>query len=70
MADDVFDKAIAEQLRRELGEAMEKARRGEPGTFWELRGDLVEKDGVPDHVREYEIGAAFVDSAQDHAQDN
>jgi hypothetical protein len=68
--DDVFKKVEDEQRRRELAQAMERARRGEPGTFHEVRGDLVEKDGVPDHIREYEIGAAFVDSPEDHAQDN
>jgi hypothetical protein len=25
---------------------------------------------VPDHIREYEIGAGMVDSAEDHAGDN
>jgi hypothetical protein len=68
--DDKFSRAVDEQRRRERDEAVERARRGEDGTFSELRGDLVEKDGVPDHIREYETGAAFVDSAEDHAQDN
>jgi hypothetical protein len=70
MDDDKFSKAVDEQRRRELAEAVEKARRGEDGAFHEVRGDLIENDGVPDHIREYEIGAAFVDSAEDHAGDN
>ncbi len=70
MADDeVFEKAIEEQRRREREEAVERARRGEGG-FSEVRGDLVEKDGVPDAVIEYEVGAAMIDAAEDHAADN
>jgi hypothetical protein len=68
--DDKFTKAIEEQRRRELSEAIDRGRSGEDGGFSEIRGDLIEKDGVPDHIREYEIGAGWMDSAEDHAADN
>jgi hypothetical protein len=68
--DDKFSKAVDEQRRREVAEAVERARRGEDSGFSEVRGDLVEKDGVPDAIIEYEVGAGWVDSAEDHAGDN
>ena len=67
--DDKFSKAIDEQRRRERDETVERARDGEGG-FSEVRGDLVEKDGVPDAIITYEVGAGWVDSAEDRAGDN
>jgi hypothetical protein len=67
--DDKFSKAVDEQRRRERDEAVERARDDEGG-FSEIRGDLVEKDGVPDAIIEYEVGAGWVDSAEDRAGDN
>ena len=68
--DDKFSKAVDEQRRRERDEAVERARNEEDGGFSEIHGDLVEKDGVPDAIIEYEVGAGWVDSAEDHAGDN
>ena len=68
--DDKFSEAIAEQRRRERDRAVERARSEEGGGFSEVRGDLIEKDDVPDHVREYEVGAGWVDSAEDRAGSN
>lgn len=73
MADDsVFSKAADEQRRRERDAAVERARNEEDGGFSEIRGYVMEdSEGVPDHIRVIEVGAAFVnDLAPDHAGDN
>jgi hypothetical protein len=64
--DDKFSKAVDEQRRRERDEAVERARRGEGGF-----SEVDETDGVPDKIYpDVEIGAGWVDSAEDHAGDN
>lgn len=64
-----FSKAVDEQRRRERDATVERARRGDRG-FSDVHGDLVERDGVPDAIIEYEVGAGWIDSAEDHAGDN
>lgn len=64
-----FSRAADEQRRRERDAAVERARNEDRG-FSELRGELIEIDGVPDHIRVIEAGAAWVDSAEDRAGQN
>jgi hypothetical protein len=69
--DDKFSKAVDEQRRRELGKAIDSARRGEHGGFSEVVDLVHETDGVPDKIySDVEIGVGFIDSAEDHAADN
>jgi hypothetical protein len=65
-------RAAQEALERRQRQAMVAAgERGHPGTVRVKIADLIERDGVPDHIREYVIGACYVDAvAPDHSGDN
>jgi hypothetical protein len=68
--EDKFSRAVDEVRRRELAAVVERARDGEGG-FSEIRADVVERDGVPDAIIMYEVGAGlWCGSAEDHAADN
>ena len=72
MADEEkFSKAIDSQRRRERDAAVDRARRGEGGGFSETDDYMHETDGVPDKIFPgVEVGAGWMDAAEDHAAEN
>lgn len=70
---DVFSKAVGEQRRREFWASRDRVLRGEghPGEFAEeVEAVLTDPAGVPKAVVTYQVGAGWVDSAEDHPETN
>jgi hypothetical protein len=67
---DKFDRAQAELERRQRRAMVAAADRGDPGTVQVVIADLIERDGVPDHIRQYVVGACFVDAVSPPAEAN
>ena len=47
------------RAHRRRTELIERGKAEQDGGWHESRGDLIEVDGVPDHIREREVGACW-----------